>query len=172
MERNGVHVGKRLATLTLFSGLPGAGKTTLARRLEHEGGGVRLATDEWQERLGIPHSESDFHERLQVALYQHALVLLRRGVDVILEDGLWMKAERAQKFADARSCGALIDLHVFEVDYDTLWGRLQRRNSEGPAGAAPITSEQLRAAWDLFEPVSADELRQVDSSRTHTGGHD
>ncbi|PZE23546.1 ATP-binding protein [Curtobacterium sp. MCBD17_019] len=170
MQRKGRRFGDRAATLTLFSGLPGSGKTTLARRLEAEGKGVRLATDEWQDRLGVPHSESAFHERLQAALYQHALVLLRRGVDVILEDGLWMKAERAQKFADARSCGALIDLHVFDVDYDTLWTRLQKRNEEGASGAAPITSEHLRSAWDLFEPVSAEELLRVDSHRTHSGG--
>jgi predicted kinase len=159
-------------TLTLFSGLPGSGKTTLARRLEHEGRGVRLATDEWQDRLGIPHSDSDFHERLQAALYRHALVLLRQGVDVILEDGLWMRAERIEKFADARSSGALIDLHVFDVDYDTLWSRLQERNADGKAGAAPITSEQLRAASAMFQPVSVDELSQVDSYRSHSGGLD
>jgi predicted kinase len=172
MEHNGPSVRNHRATLTLFSGLPGSGKTTLARRLEYQGRGVRLATDEWQDLLGIAHSESAFHERLQAALYQHALVLLRRGVDVILEDGLWMKAERAEKIADARSCDALIELHVFKVDYDTLWARLQKRNSEGVAGAAPITSEHLRSAWTLFEPVSAEELVQVDSYSTHTGGLD
>lgn len=83
------------ATITLFCGLPGSGKTTLARRLESQGRGVRICTDEWQFALGVPPDDDDFHERLQVTLYQHALGLLRVGCDVILEDGLWRAEERA-----------------------------------------------------------------------------
>lgn len=139
-------MGHSLPTLTLFCGLPGSGKTTLARRLEAAGHGVRLATDEWQDCIGISYSDAGFHERLQATLYRHALILLRRGVDVILEDGLWMEGERTQKFADARSCGALIDLHLFEVDFDTLWERLRGRNKQSASGAAPINREQLTLA--------------------------
>ena len=39
-------------TLTLFCGLPGSGKTTLAKRLEQIGKGIRICTDDWQEHLG------------------------------------------------------------------------------------------------------------------------
>jgi len=134
--------------------------------------GVRLATDEWQDCIGIPYSDAEHHERLQATMYRHALVLLRRGVDVILEDGLWMKSERAKKFADARSYGALIDLHVFEVDFDTLWERLRERNKQSALGAAPINQEQLLAAWHLFQPVSDEELKWIDSYTRHRGGLD
>jgi len=165
-------VGHSVPTLTLFCGLPGSGKTTLARRFEAEGHGVRLATDEWQDCIGIPYSDVERHERLQATLYRHPLMLLRRGVDVILEDGLWMEGERTEKFADARSCGALIDLHVFEVDYDTLWERLRERNKQSASGAAPINREQLLAAWRLFQPVSDEELKRIDSYTRHHGGLD
>ena len=159
-------------TLILFCGLPGSGKSTLARRLENEGRGVRLSADEWQATLGVGHTQTDFHERLQRVLYQHALTLLRRGVDVILEDGLWRTEERKEKFADARSCSARIELHVFDVDDDTLWERLRRRNDEAEPGAYPMTQDDLRWAWSIFQPISAEELAAVDSYLKHTGGLD
>ena len=81
-------------TLTLFCGLPGSSKSTLAQSLEAVGRGVRLSADAWQADLGVGHAATAFHDRLQGVLYRHALTLLRRGVDVILEDGLWTADER------------------------------------------------------------------------------
>lgn len=157
--------------LTLFCGLPGSGKTTLARRLEAEGAGVRIATDEWQGAIGVPHADVDFHEALQSVLYRHALTLLRAGVDVVLEDGLWTAAERLEKVTDARSCGADVRLHVFAVDHGTLWERLRRRNAVAAPGSAPISEGDLRRAERVFEPVTAAELALVDDVLHHTGGH-
>jgi predicted kinase len=154
-------------TLTLFCGLPGAGKTTLAKRLEADGNGIRICTDDWQAELGVPHADVGFHERLQPLLYRHALLLLRHGTNVILEDGLWRREERIEKFGDARAVGAEIELHVFEVGLETLWSRLQARNDEAIAGAYPMTYEELRTAWSLFQPPSPDELTAVDRYTIH-----
>jgi predicted kinase len=170
MDRSEPPSGRRGPTLTLFCGLPGAGKSTLARRLEAEGRGVRLSTDQWQADLGVAHAETDFHERLQDVLYRHALALLRQGVDVILEDGLWLAEERTAKFTDARSCSARIELHVFDVDHDTLWSRLRLRNGQAGPADYPMTEDELRRAWSLFQPPSAEELGEVDCCTTHSGG--
>jgi len=159
-------------TMTLFCGLPGSGKSTLARRLEAEGRGVRLSTDDWQAELGLLDTGTDLHERLQPVLYRHALTLLSHGVSVILEDGLWRAEERMEKFRHARACGSRIAFHVFDVPYETLWARLQRRNEEGGQGAYPMTEDELRRAWDLFQRPSRDELASVDSYLFHTGGLD
>lgn len=163
---------RTVPTLTLFCGMPGSGKSTLARRLEAEEHGVRLSADEWQADLGVGHTDTDFHGRLQGLLYRHALTLLRRGVDVILEDGLWMADERTEKFADARACAARIELHVFDVDYDTLWERLRRRNDQAASASYPMTEAELRWVWSIFQPVSARELTQVDHYARHRGGLD
>ena len=156
-----------VATVTLFCGLPGSGKTTLARQLAGEGNGVRICTDEWQHELGVAHTDADFHERLQRFLYRHALGLLRSGCDVILEDGLWRAEERAEKFGDARECGARIELHVFDVSIEELWSRLQERNLQAAGGTAPMTRDDLELAWSVFEPPTATELAMVDAWWRH-----
>ena len=154
-------------TLILFCGLPGAGKTTLARQLEAEGRGVRICTDAWQHELGLDWSDTELHERLQVVLYRHAIDLLGHGLDVILEDGLWLRAERSEKFADARRAGARIEWHVLEADFDTLLHRLVNRNAKERAGDHPMTGEDLRRSWELFEPPEPDEMASVDRCLVH-----
>ncbi|MEK7765765.1 MAG: AAA family ATPase, partial [bacterium] len=39
--------------LIIVCGLPGSGKTTLAKRLEGQLGAIRFAPDEWMEALSI-----------------------------------------------------------------------------------------------------------------------
>ena len=170
MDHDAAPLRQTRPTLTLFCGLPGSGKSTLARRLETEGRGVRVSTDEWQADLAVGHDRTDFHERLQVVLYRHALDLLRHGVDVILEDGLWLRQERTAKFADARSCSARIALHVFNVDYDILWKRLQLRTDQASPADYPMTEAELRWAAGIFQAPSVEELDEVDSYELHAGG--
>ncbi|WP_114853951.1 ATP-binding protein [Brachybacterium sp. YJGR34] len=153
--------------LTLFHGAPGSGKTTLARRLEAEGVGVRLCTDDWQDALGLDLADEILHERLQALLYRHALTLLERGVDVILEDGLWMEVERRRVFADARERGARIHWHVFEVPAQELHRRLVARNAAGDTGAVPIPRAELERILGLIEPPTLQERSSVDALTVH-----
>lgn len=161
-----------MPTVTLFCGLPGSGKTTLAKRLEAQGRGLRLCTDDWEMELGVDHADTGFHDRLQRLLYGHALTLLNRGVSIILEDGLWTSGERAEKFRDIRACGSRIEFYVFDVPYDSLWNRLQARNHEAAPGAYPMTEDDLRLAWDLFQAPSAAELASVDFYELRAGGQE
>ena len=95
---------KSHSTLTLFCGLPGSCKTTLAKKLKELSNGIRICTDDWQSDLGAEAGavEDDFHERLQSRLHKLSLELLDDHQDVKLEDGLWMARERAERFADTR----------------------------------------------------------------------
>ena len=71
-------------TLAIICGLPGAGKTTHARRLEGEMNAVRFCPDEWMQALGITiHDERcrDNIEQLQWALAKR---LLRLGQSVLI----------------------------------------------------------------------------------------
>lgn len=98
----------------------------------------------------------------------HALDLLRAGVDVILEDGLWLPDERREKFADARAVGARISWHVFDLSEETLWERLQRRNAAAAASTHPMSRAELKAALSVFVAPTGEELASVDAFAIHT----
>ena len=155
-------------TLTLFCGLPGSGKTTLAKKLEQAGKGIRICTDDWQEYLGVDHSNEEFHNKLQTRLYELALTLLRNGQNIILEDGLWQKSERNQKRADAKSFNARTEMHFFDVPFDEIWRRLKYRNDNLSCGAVPISKQQLEMYWQIFQPPDVYELRLFDAYTIYT----
>lgn len=58
--------------LILFCGLPGSGKTTLAKNLEREYKAIRLNTDEWMADLGFDPNEEEMHLRMQNRLWHLA----------------------------------------------------------------------------------------------------
>lgn len=152
----------RSATLHLVVGLPGAGKTTLARRLERELDALRLCPDEWIATLygnappqPILDAARDPVEQLQWALAARALQL---GVNVILEFGFWSRGEREQFRARAATLGAASEIHALVLPEDELWARLSRRNAEAPPGTFAITREQLAKWYKVFEPPVPDEL--------------
>src|SRR5690554_2180463 len=97
--------------LILFCGLPGSGKTTLAKKLANEYRAVRLNTDEWMADLGFDPNEEDLHNKMQARLSELAKEILQAGQDVILENGLWTRKERDDKRRDANLLGVQTELH-------------------------------------------------------------
>ncbi|MFE0150582.1 AAA family ATPase [Nonomuraea sp. NPDC059007] len=57
--------GETKALLIVLCGLPGSGKTTLARRLAAELPAVRLCPDEWLAKLGVDLYDEGARERLE-----------------------------------------------------------------------------------------------------------
>lgn len=151
-----------MATLFMICGLPGAGKTTFAKQLEHEQSALRLCPDEWITAiLADPNDTAELDrlrtpvESVQWQVAQRALVL---GVNVILENGFWSRAERAGFRAQAETLGAQVKLHYLEVSRDELWARLEKRNASLPPGTFRVTEEQLDLWLSWFEAPTEDEL--------------
>ena len=149
-------------TLHLIVGLPGAGKTTLARQLERDRRALRLTPDDWIATLygaapdqSVLDAARDPVERL---LWEVAARTLELGVSVVLDFGFWSREERERFRALGAALGARTEVHALVAPLDELWTRLERRNDALAPGAFFITRRQLEAWWAVFEPPDADEL--------------
>lgn len=149
-------------SLILLCGLPGSGKTTLAKRLADEIPAVRLCPDEWLADLGIDLFDVQARDRLEKRFSQHAQELLKLGQSVILEFGFWSRTERDEKRLSARALGAHVELHYLAAPIDELCRRLDARNEKGEPGTAQITREMLEPYAELFEAPTTDELSLFD----------
>lgn len=145
-------------TLHLLVGLPGAGKTTLARQLEHDLPALRLTPDEWMQPL-FGAGESD-NKR---AVLEHDLLwsvvarALQLGLNVVLDFGFWSQAEREMYRARAAALGVGIQVHLLDPPLDMLWQRLQERNANLPPNTFPITRAELEEWNGWFQRPSAEE---------------
>lgn len=154
--------------LYAFCGLPGSGKSTVARELEKSTGAIRLNVDEWVAALGVDFFDDDFRHKIDVRLYDHGLNLLSMGQSIILEDGFWSRKERDRHREAAHRLGATIEMHYFDVPFDELWRRLRVRNSIGAHGTVPITKELLRECLPKFQRPDETELSLFDRHMVHS----
>jgi len=154
--------------LYAFCGLPGAGKTTVAKELEESTGAVRLNVDEWVAALGVDFFDFEFRLKLEARLYEHGLALLKLGQSIILEDGFWSRDERDRHREVAHKLGAAIQIHYFDVPLDELWRRLEIRNAIGAHGTVPITKELFTKSLSIFQRADEAELALFDSFMVYT----
>ena len=152
--------GRPPPTLFLMVGLPGAGKTTVARQLERERGALRLSPDEWLAPLfGTDEHPSPEQRKVVEALqWEVAARALCLGVSVILENGFWARAEREALRLRAADLGVRSELVFLNVPRAELWARLQRRNRERPPGTFLVTLSDLDTWLGWFEAPGEDEL--------------
>ena len=149
--------------MLLTCGLPGAGKTQLARRLAADRNAVRLTKDEWLWALDASPWDASTNRKVEQELWRLAQEILGRGVSVMLDFGLWARVERDAFRAAARELGVGVELHYLDVPEHELWRRVEARNAEPPWDTAPITRAHLYEWAALFEAPDADEMALFDN---------
>lgn len=146
--------------LHLMVGLPGAGKTTLAKKLEQDLPALRLSPDEWMERVaGGAMDDPDKRDAVEAEQWRIAARALALGVNVVLENGFWTRKERDAYRACGREIGAQIVLHYLTAPREELLWRIAKRQVNAPPNAFRITPEMFALYESWFEPPAADELR-------------
>jgi predicted kinase len=152
-------------TLTLLCGLPGSGKTTLARKVEArsetQGRTLRLSSDDWMVPLFGQHMPRDVFDARLAAIrglqWELAARLLTLGVSIVLDDGFWRLAERDLYRHRAKQIGVPCQVVFLDVPLPELQRRLTARNATAEAGTFLIDAPALALFHEWFEPPSADE---------------
>lgn len=145
--------------LIIVCGLPGAGKTTHAKRLEETLGVVRFCPDEWMQALSLSLHDEERRALMEALQWAQAQRLLALGQTVIIEWGTWGRSERDALRLGARALRAATELHYLSAPVEVLWERVQRRGMEDP----PLTREDLVRSAATFQAPTAEETVLFDA---------
>ncbi len=153
----------------LMVGLPGSGKTRLAKYLE-SAGLVRICPDEemWRRHghYGTDFPRGEYLVRERPVLAELAVELtdqLHAGRSVVFDHGLWTEAERLEWRQRVTAAGASPLLVYLPASQDVLWSRLQARNErthEDP-NSMFISESDLARFRSRFHPPGPDEQHIV-----------
>jgi len=144
--------------LIIVCGLPGSGKTTLAKQLEERLAATRFCPDEWMEALAIDLYDEGMRGRIEALQWRLAQTLLTQGRAAIIEWGTWGRSERDTLRLGARALGAAVELRYLAAAEDVLFERIQRRGMEQP----PITREMVSGWFRTFQAPTPGELALFD----------
>ena len=122
-----------MAEVIMTCGKICSGKSTYAQKLAAERNAVILSVEEITLELfpeGAGEMLDTYVERAERCLYRKSLEILRTGTNVVLDWGLWTRAEReyARNFYNSRNIAN--EIHYLQIS-DELWQeRINTRNEQ------------------------------------------
>jgi len=144
--------------LIIVCGLPGSGKTTLAKALESKLHAVRFSADEWMDALSVNIYDEEKRGKVEALQWKFGQKLLALGLTVIIEWGTWGRSERDTLRLGARALGAAVELHYLSAPADVLFERIQDRGLETP----PIEKSALTRWFEMFQAPTPEEMALFD----------
>lgn len=153
----------KMAKVIMTCGKICCGKSTYARRLQAAGNAVILSIDEITLSL-FPEGAGEMHDtyarRAEQYLLSLALQILQTGTDVILDWGLWTRAQRDRLRAFWSEHGAENEIHYLRIGKAEWDRRIQGRNAQQTEEPSAYFVDEglLRKVEALFEEPSEDEV--------------
>ena len=122
-----------MAKVIITCGKVCSGKTTYAKSLCKERQAILLSVDEamltiFGNDAGQMHDE--YTERIKAYLKKSAADAVKRGIDVVMDWGLWTKQERSEIRAYFQEKGIEIEIHYLKIDCTEWKCRIGKRNEE------------------------------------------
>jgi predicted kinase len=145
-------------TMYVMVGLPAAGKTTLARRIEIDHEALRFTPDEWMIPLFGQSMAEGKRNVLEGRCIATALRALRLGCNVVLDFGVWATDERTSLRWLASTVGAACELVYLEIGEAEQRDRINRRFESTPHTTFPMTPSDLEEFRTIFQPPGPEEL--------------
>lgn len=144
--------------LHLTTGLPGTGKTTLAREIAAATSALRLTPDEWMAPLFGDSDAACKRDVLEGRLVWVAHQTLLAGASVILDFGCWSPQERYAIRAVADLAGARFRLHHLTTSEDERRRRASHRWLTTPEETFQMSTADHDRFRALFSPPDEVEL--------------
>ncbi|CCH73981.1 conserved hypothetical protein [Nostocoides australiense Ben110] len=148
----------RSPVLHLTTGLPGTGKTTLAREIEARDNALRLTPDEWMNPLFGHHDADGKRDVLEGRLVWVGYRALRAGADVILDFGCWSPEERYAVRSLAELAGGRFVLHYLHLPEAERRARAGERWLAVPHETFEMTAADHDSYQAAYRAPDANEL--------------
>ncbi len=148
-------------TAYILCGFIGSGKTTFAKKLEKDTGAVRITKDEWMVKIfGNTPVKDKFHEydgKVTVLSREIALQFLRHGVDIILDEGFWVKSQRDEIKKSIEKIGASAVLYYVQCPMDVMKKRTLERSRNPDKNSFEISEKMFDNYVKFWDPPHIDE---------------
>lgn len=145
----------------VLCGFIGAGKTTFAKKLEERTGAVRITKDEWLTRIvgNDPTIDGyeDYDGRMCGLSRDVAFQLAAKGIDVIIDEGVWLKEQRDILRRRAEEAGAQAVVYFLDTPIETIRERVARRNMNLANDSFKISGDLLDYYLQHWQPPGEDE---------------
>ena len=149
-----------MAKVIMTCGRICCGKSTYARKLQENRNAVILSIDEITLAM-FPEGTGEMHDtyvnRAEQYLLALSLQILKSGVDVILDWGLWTRAQRERLRAFYTEHGVENEIHYLRISTEEWERRIRKRNTqqkEEEPQAYFVDEGLLRKVESMFEEPS------------------